>query len=223
MARGDRDDEEEGKKAKKPKRSGPSLLQLEREKYTKGAAAGKKKEKKDDLDLGDALAGFRAKLFAAGTGPADEQADEEERDPTMHGIALDEDDDDEGWLSHSLKFRKDATMDQHTTDEYAVHDPLAKNDMSLSEMQEKRDQKRRYPADKEGGGSRGGRDGGGRRDDWRREEGRREGQGRGYGDREGRSGGGGGGGGSGGHGGDAGRSTAGGSWKEQRVGRESLA
>jgi len=95
MARGGGgDNDETGKKAKKPKRTGPSLLQLEREKYTKGGAASRKKEKKEDVDLGDALAGFRAKLFAAGTEEPKEKADDDERDPTMYGILLDDADGD---------------------------------------------------------------------------------------------------------------------------------
>ena len=88
------DDHDEASKAKKFKRTGPSLLQLEREKYTKGGAATKKKAKKDDIDLEDALAGFRAKLFAAGPDESKDKEDNAEQDPTMYGILLDDADDD---------------------------------------------------------------------------------------------------------------------------------
>lgn len=96
MARAEAGTEEDGKKAKsKAKRSGPSLLQLEREKYTKGAAASRK-GKKEDLDLGDALAGFRAKLFAATKEEAGSAGQgDEAKDPTLYGILMDDDDDDD--------------------------------------------------------------------------------------------------------------------------------
>jgi hypothetical protein len=72
MARGGyhSDEEEEGGKKKKAKRTGPSLLQLEREKYLKGnSASGSSKSKgkgrKEDDDIMDALDGFKSKLLQA--------------------------------------------------------------------------------------------------------------------------------------------------------------
>lgn len=87
-------------------------------------------------------------------------------------------------MSHSLKFRKDATLDQHQADEYAVVDPLAKNSMTLEEMRGKADNRgqRRYAGEDRGepraSGS-GGRD----RDRDRRRDGGRSagGNGGGYG------------------------------------------
>lgn len=54
-------------------------------------------------------------------------------------------------MSHSLKFRKDATLDLHQADEYAVVDPLAKNSMTLEEMRGKADNRgqRKYAGDRD--------------------------------------------------------------------------
>ncbi|GAA5945042.1 hypothetical protein JCM3775_004268 [Rhodotorula graminis] len=165
--------------AKKPKRTGPSLLQLEREKYLRGAAKPPIKGKRragggggdDDDDVLSALEGFRSKLFEAGrAAPAAKKGSErqgEDDEGRLHGIDLNDDeldDDDEGWMAHSLKFRKDATMDRHTADEYELVDPLAKNALTLDEIRAKADSgRRRYPAESrgEGSSSRGGGGGGG--------------------------------------------------------------
>ncbi|BGP21573.1 peptidyl-prolyl cis-trans isomerase, cyclophilin-type [Rhodotorula toruloides] len=145
------DDEETGK-ATKAKRNGPSLLQLEREKYLRGGAKATGKGKKranDEDDVLNALEGFRSKLFqAAKTAPKDEAA-EEDKPEKLYGIDLNDDEleeDTEGWMTHSLKFRKDATQDLHALDEYAVVDPLAKNSMTLDEMKNKANNRgaRRY-------------------------------------------------------------------------------
>ncbi|BGP12528.1 hypothetical protein JCM10213_007628 [Rhodosporidiobolus nylandii] len=168
-------DEESAKPAKK-KRTGPSLLQLEREKYLKGGASsgagagaskisrGKRKADDED-DVMSVLDGFRSKLSqAAKSAPKEMDVDDEgKREPDdLHGIGVTEEDfdgDDDSWLTHSLKFRKDATLDQHTIDEYAVHDPLAKSDATLAEMRQKAEsQKRKYAGEREergGGGGRG--------------------------------------------------------------------
>lgn len=65
-------DEEEGKKSKKAKRTGPSLLQLEREKYKRGTAAATKgvdakgkKVRREDEGLDEALAGFKSRILEA--------------------------------------------------------------------------------------------------------------------------------------------------------------
>lgn len=70
------------------------------------------------------------------------------------------------WMSHSLKFRKDATLDQHQADEYAVVDPLAKNSMTLEEMRGKADNRgqRKYAGDRDERGDRRDRGGGDRRE-----------------------------------------------------------
>ena len=80
-----------------------------------------------------ALDGFRSKIRAAAIDEGD--AMEAEADDNIDGYAgeiLEGDDNDEGWLGHSLRFRKDATMDQHTIDEYEVIDPRTQN-MTLDE------------------------------------------------------------------------------------------
>lgn len=124
----------EASTSKKKKESGAALLAAERAKYQKGGRAigkeGKKRREEDD-DIMSALDGFRSKLKAAVT---DQQAEEpmDEREDGYAGEILEGDDNDEGWLGHSLRFRKDATMDQHTLDEYEVIDPRAQG-MTLDE------------------------------------------------------------------------------------------
>lgn len=68
----DSEEESTKKKVKKPKRAGPSLLQLEREKYLKSSNATKatvdekgKAVKREEPDLLDALAGFRTRVQGA--------------------------------------------------------------------------------------------------------------------------------------------------------------
>ena len=71
----DEEDSSSKKKAKKVKRSGPSLLELERAKYLKNSATaskgtydekGKKvKGKREEPDLLDALSGFRSRVQGA--------------------------------------------------------------------------------------------------------------------------------------------------------------
>lgn len=70
--------DDEGGKAKKPKRTGPSLLQLEREKYTQGSAVTKgKKPRREELDLTDVLDGFKKKILEAkATAPPPEPLEE---------------------------------------------------------------------------------------------------------------------------------------------------
>lgn len=54
------------------------------------------------------------------------QGDEMDGQASIDGYAgeiLEGDDDDSGWMAHTLQFRKDATMDQHHIDEYEVIDP----------------------------------------------------------------------------------------------------
>ena len=69
--------------------------------------------------------------------------------------------------AHSLKFRKDATLDQHHVDEYAVVDPLSKETRTLDEMKVRasNSSSRRYhttdSGDKQGRRGAGGASGGG--------------------------------------------------------------
>lgn len=104
-------DDEEAGKAKKPKRSGPSLLQLEREKYMRGGAkaTGKGKKRADDEDdVMDALEGFRSKLFqAAKTAPKQDEEEEEDKPEKLLGIDLNDDEleEDVRRLSRNISLR----------------------------------------------------------------------------------------------------------------------
>ncbi|GAA6059868.1 hypothetical protein JCM10212_007073 [Sporobolomyces blumeae] len=168
-------------KAKKAKRAGPSLLQLEREKYLKNGSSssskiskGKRKADDDDSDVLSALDGFRKKLSEASRAAPAPKGDEdgEPKREKLHGIDLNddelEDDDVDLWAAasaHSLKFRKDATLDQHNIDEYAVVDPLAKETRTLEEMKTRagNSSSRRYAGEERGSDRRDGGRGGDRR------------------------------------------------------------
>ncbi|GAA5923400.1 uncharacterized protein JCM15063_003635 [Sporobolomyces koalae] len=230
---------------KKSKRTGPSLLQLEREKYlNKGsanAAASKvsrgKRKADDDDDVLSALDGFRKKLSQASKPvpkpKEDEGAEGEPKREKLHGIdlnddELEDDDDIDLWAAasaHSLKFRKDATLDQHNIDEYAVVDPLAKETRTLDELKVRagNNSLRRYGGDRADSDRRGGRNdrerGGGsghsrgdreRYDDRRRDD-RRDGDRRGGGS------------GYGAGGGRGDRPEVQGNWKKDRVSTADLA
>ncbi|KAL8283132.1 hypothetical protein RQP46_005910 [Phenoliferia psychrophenolica] len=224
------DSDDEGTK-KKPKRTGPSLLQLEREKYMKGGAVTKGKKAKEEIDLTSVLEGFKKRVLEAkDAAPAPEPL-------TEKAVGWDDDEDeadDEDWLGHTLVFRKDATLDRHTIDEYVSIDPLSKNSATLDELKAKSDNKgRQYPGDKPEGSGRGGggqsrggggqsRGGGGFRDRGRDERerggGRDDRGGGGGGERRER----------GNQWGDSddraqGRSTTGASWKKDRVSTGDLA
>ncbi|KAK4699356.1 hypothetical protein P7C70_g6905, partial [Phenoliferia sp. Uapishka_3] len=246
------DSEDDSRSKKKPKRTGPSLLQLEREKYMSGGAATKgKKAKREEVDLTDVLEGFKKRVIEAKVNAPEPVALEEK------AVGWDEEDDDEDWLGHSLVFRKDATLDRRksfltapathvtfkspnlilhrltdTIDEYVSIDPLSKNTMDLHELKAKADNAgRKYPGekrdegDRRGGDSRRGGAGGGR-------GGGRGGRGRervdrggGFGEKnekDNRDGG------RSNQSGEEdgrtqGRSTTGASWKQDRVGQRDLA
>ncbi|GAA6006661.1 hypothetical protein JCM10207_005010 [Rhodosporidiobolus poonsookiae] len=162
-------DDEDTASSKKKKRTGPSLLQLERDKYLRGGASSSsststasrgKRKANDEDDVLSVLDSFRSKLIeAARSAPGEMDVDEAgeddaERREKLHGIDLNDDemdDDDAGWLTHALKFRKDATLDQHHIDEYAVVDPLAKNTHTLDEMRGRAEaQRRKYAGEGSG-------------------------------------------------------------------------
>lgn len=119
----------------KAKSSGAALLAAERAKYAQGgrsigkgsssgATKGKRRRDEDD-DIMDMLNGFRSKIRSAAPAP-DSQPDKMDAEVSVDGYAgeiLEGDDDDTGWMAHTLQFRKDATMDQHNIDEYEVIDP----------------------------------------------------------------------------------------------------
>lgn len=125
---------QESRDLKKPKESGAALLAAERAKYQKGGRAiGKegKRRRTEDEDVMSALDGFRTKIRAAVNDGGEESVVGESEDGYA-GEILEGDDNDEGWLGHSLRFRKDATIDQHTLDEYEVIDPRTQG-MTLEE------------------------------------------------------------------------------------------
>ncbi|KAK9894075.1 cyclophilin-like protein [Cystobasidium minutum MCA 4210] len=118
----------------KAKHSGAALLAAERAKYAQGGRSiGKgstgstkgKRRRDEDEDIMDMLDGFRSKIRSAAptTSAEADKADAEEPVDGYAGEILEGDDDDSGWMAHTLKFRKDATMDQHNIDEYEVIDP----------------------------------------------------------------------------------------------------
>lgn len=133
---------------------GRSLLEAERARYKARAektisqvSAPAKKGGSAGID--SILEGFRSKLRGA-EGPSrsvEAGADRldgyaGEVDPTQDGVLGDVDDDDDGWMAHELKFRKDATVDQHRADEYAVVDPLANRKFTLDELAARKTEKR---------------------------------------------------------------------------------
>lgn len=74
--------EEASKSTKKPKRTGPSLLQLEREKYMKGKSGSVDKGKKvrKEEDVMEALEGFKSKLSQAKVSAPTEEEDTSKTD-----------------------------------------------------------------------------------------------------------------------------------------------
>lgn len=128
-----------GKGKTKSKNSGAALLAAERAKYAQGGRSiGKgsasdnkgKRRREDDEDIMDVLNGFRSKLRAAAPVSTTANSVSAETEDSVDGYAgeiLEDDDDDTGWMAHTLQFRKDATMDQHHIDEYEVIDPRNKN------------------------------------------------------------------------------------------------
>lgn len=138
---GEDGENDKGEGKQKSKSSGAALLAAERAKYAQGgrsigkgstgaATKGKRRREEDD-DIMDMLNGFRSKIRAAApeepTRSQSQGGGDEEGVDGYAGEILEGDDDDTGWMSHTLQFRKDATMDQHNIDEYEVVDPRDKN------------------------------------------------------------------------------------------------
>ncbi|KAG8916991.1 Peptidyl-prolyl isomerase cwc27 [Tulasnella sp. 417] len=147
---GDSDSENEraGKKAK-----GPSLLEQELAKYSKGrGGAGKKGKKKDESDVLAALSSFRSKLRDA---PDDDEkmdidgsndAKEPNVNPTddQEGVEVDNDTE---WLSHRLHFPKDnKETDEQALDHYEVIDPRARGRQAKDEEKERKQGRRGGPS-----------------------------------------------------------------------------
>ena len=163
---------------RKAKESGAALLAAERAKYNRGGRSigrsnggggssmggTRGKRKQDDVELLDVLEGFRSRVRAAtaqvgDSTEADVDGDTAGEPVVINGYAgeiLEADDTDEGWLSHTLKFRKDATMDQHNINEYEVIDPRAQNmtleDAKRHEARIKRQSEQRNNGQRTAGG-----------------------------------------------------------------------
>lgn len=125
---------------------GHSLLEEERRRYQTSMKA--KKNPGGDGDVLSILDGFRKRLREAK--PVSKPVEATDRvdgyagevDPSLDGVLGDVDGDDDGWMAHSLQFRKDATADLHKVDEYAVIDPLLERKMTLGELEARKTEKR---------------------------------------------------------------------------------
>jgi len=104
----------------------------------------------------DMLEGFRGKLRAAASeAPAEEPVETDDNIDGYAGEILEDDTgDDTGWLSHSLRFRKDATNDIHQISEYEVIDPRTQG-MTLEDAK-RQEQRLKRQSDQRGGGRLGG-------------------------------------------------------------------
>ncbi|KAA1087878.1 Peptidyl-prolyl isomerase cwc27 [Puccinia graminis f. sp. tritici] len=146
------EDKTKGKTEKTQKRKvthdGHSLLEEERKKYKARAGDKKTAGRGAASEAESILDSFRRKLREAK--PLTKPAEEAERvdgyagevDPTQDGVLGDVDGDDDGWMAHTLQFRKDATADLHKVDEYAVIDPLRERKLTLDELEARKNEKR---------------------------------------------------------------------------------
>lgn len=136
--RHDSDDEEEERQRKAKKSKGPSALEQELAKYSKGKKGGKGK-KKDEGDTLAALDAFRGKLK--------DRLEEDDPDgdvPMADGAAEDGEenldvDDDQGWLGHRLHFPKDDGSETVRAEmDYEVIDPRVRGQKAKDEEREKK-------------------------------------------------------------------------------------
>jgi len=141
---GSEDDEPAKKKAK-----GPSYLEQELSKYSKGRAASRKNAKrKDESDVLAALESFRGKLQTLAPEPTDQEQlearEEGEAEPAGQGEeeAGLEVDDDLGWLGHALHFPKDNAEVGKAERDYEVIDPRMRSARAQEEAREKRRQQK---------------------------------------------------------------------------------
>lgn len=135
------DDEDDQRTSKKQK--GPSILQQELSKYSRGKAKGKK-GKKDETDILASLSSFRTKLqqsFDQPSGRQTSNAPEEGGTGDAEGAEVEVDDDRE-WLNHELHFAKDNTETEKALGVYDVIDPRVRGQMAKEEEKARRQQKR---------------------------------------------------------------------------------
>ncbi|WAR55315.1 hypothetical protein PtB15_6B54 [Puccinia triticina] len=149
-------DSEEEKTKEAPEKSqkrkaahdGHSLLEEERKRYKARATDKKTAGRGAGGEAESILESFRRKLREAK--PLTKPVEEAERidgyagevDPTQDGVLGDVDGDDDGWMAHTLQFRKDATADLHKIDEYAVIDPLLERKLTLDQLEARKNEKR---------------------------------------------------------------------------------
>jgi peptidyl-prolyl cis-trans isomerase SDCCAG10 len=101
------------------KYDGAALLAAEREKFSKRNPLRVKGKRKEEVQLSDLVEGFRGRLRQA----LEEAPEERSKSPDQlpEGEAEQNSSGDEGWLSHSLRFRRDVTHERFTMDDYGVY------------------------------------------------------------------------------------------------------
>lgn len=128
---GNSSDEDDGKKSKKAKRTGPSLLQLEREKYKRGTAAATKgvdakgkKVRREDEGLDEALAGFKSRILEAKSSVVPTGNDEVSKPEGIWGANPDELNDEDnvsdGCCVRSVQFRKVTAFSYRMKDGFRI-------------------------------------------------------------------------------------------------------
>ena len=143
--RGDSDSEsEQERKAKKAK--GPSALQQELAKYSKGPKTSKKGARKDESDILAALSNFRSKIRnnEDDAPQLDSDGDRDAKEDDSAETQEREVDDDVGWLRHRLNFPKDdGSTTAQAMDHYEVIDPRARGKQAQDEEKERKQNQRR--------------------------------------------------------------------------------
>jgi peptidyl-prolyl cis-trans isomerase SDCCAG10 len=104
------------------KYDGAALLAAEREKFAKRNPPRVKGKRKEEVQLSDIVEGFRGRLRQAWEdAPEEPSQSPEERPEGETGEAEEGSSGDEGWLSHSLRFRRDVTHERFTIDDYGAY------------------------------------------------------------------------------------------------------
>ncbi|KAG8993931.1 Peptidyl-prolyl isomerase cwc27 [Tulasnella sp. JGI-2019a] len=152
---GDDSDEDEAERQRAAKKAkGPSALEQELAKYSKGrTAGGKKGQKRDEGDVLAKLSSFRSKIRDAPGGGDDDGMDGEggeEKDKTVGNEEVEgvEIDDDRDWLSHRLKFSKTMDLEEQSKaqDHYEVIDPRERGRQAKNEEKDRKGQRKGGPS-----------------------------------------------------------------------------
>jgi peptidyl-prolyl cis-trans isomerase SDCCAG10 len=159
------DEEEEAKSTKKPRTSGPSLIELQNAQYKRGSAAAKRQgRKKDESDILATLSSFRGKLQnMRGDSPPAPSGEGMEVDQPREAAGLTaeggeggggggegglEVDDDVEWLSHRLHFPKDDGQESARAEhDYEVIDPRARGARAKEEERARKKDAKEYRRD----------------------------------------------------------------------------